>query len=65
ADGQPLNHTTFIQYMEEVEVVNGDRRGQFGPDKHDAYDVLDLKRFSAECICWETVRGTRRDVGDG
>ena len=64
-DGQPLNQATFIEYMEEVEVVNGDRRGQFGPDKHDAYDVLELKRFSAECICWEPVRGTRRDVGEG
>lgn len=59
-DGEPVNHATFIEYMEEVEVVNGDRRGQFGPGKHDAYDVLDLKRFSADCICWETIEGTRR-----
>lgn len=59
-DGEPLNQATFIEYMEQVEVVNGDRRGQFGPGKHDAYDVLDLKRFSAECICWETVEGNRR-----
>jgi hypothetical protein len=64
-DGQELNHATFIDRMEQVEVVNGDRRGQFGPDKHDAYDVLELKRFSAECICWEPIRGTRRDVGEG
>jgi ABC-type branched-subunit amino acid transport system substrate-binding protein len=59
-DGEPLNQATFIEYMEQVEVVNGDRQGQFGPDKHDAYDVLDLKRFSADCICWETIEGTRR-----
>jgi len=59
-DGEPLNQATFIEDLEQVEVVNGDRRGQFRPDKHDAYDVLDLKRFSAECICWETVEGTRR-----
>ncbi|MGH9049492.1 MAG: ABC transporter substrate-binding protein, partial [Acidimicrobiia bacterium] len=59
-DGEPLNQATFIEQMEQVEVVNGDRRGQFGPEKHDAYDVLDLKRFSAECICWETIEGTRR-----
>jgi ABC-type branched-subunit amino acid transport system substrate-binding protein len=59
-DGEPLNQATFIEYMGQVEVVNGDRRGQFRPDKHDAYDVLDLKRFSAECICWETIDGTRR-----
>lgn len=59
-DDEPVNHATFIEYMEEVEVVNGDRRGQFGPGKHDAYDVLDLKRFSADCICWETIEGTRR-----
>jgi hypothetical protein len=64
-DGQPLNQATFIDYMEDLEVVNGDRRGQFAPDKHDAYDVLELKRFSAECICWEPIRGTRRDVGEG
>ena len=59
-DGEPLNQATFIEYMEQIEVVNGDRRGQFRPDKHDAYDVLDLKRFSADCICWETIEGTRR-----
>ena len=63
-DGQPLNQTTFIEYMEQVEVVNGDRRGQFGPDKHDAYDILELKRFSSECICWEPIKGTRRNVGE-
>lgn len=59
-DGLPLDQTTFIEYMQQQTVVNGDRQGAFGPDKHDAYDVIELKRFSADCVCWEPVDGTRR-----
>jgi ABC-type branched-subunit amino acid transport system substrate-binding protein len=59
-DGRALDQAAFIEHMEQETVNLGDRQGRFGPDKHDAYDVLELRRFSAECICWETIEGTRR-----
>jgi hypothetical protein len=64
ADGAPLDQAAFIEHMEREHVVIGDRRGSFGPDKHDAYDVIELRRLSAGCVCWESVEGTRR-VDDG
>jgi ABC-type branched-subunit amino acid transport system substrate-binding protein len=59
-DGLELDQTAFIEYMEREQVVNGDRRGDFGPDKHDAYNMLELRRFSEDCLCWETIEDTRR-----
>jgi hypothetical protein len=59
-EGRALDQAAFIEHMEQETVNLGDRQGRFGPDKHDAYDVLELRRFSAECICWETIEGTRR-----
>lgn len=60
ADGQPLTNEAFIEKMETEEVRLGDREGAFRPDKHDAYDVLELRRFGADCVCWTTIEGTRR-----
>ena len=63
-DGEPLTQATFVEYMEDEQVVNGESRGEFGPDKHDAYDVLELKRFSADCLCWEPIEGARWTDGE-
>jgi hypothetical protein len=45
-EGRALDQAAFIEHMEQETVNLGDRRGRFGPDKHDAYDVLELRRFS-------------------
>lgn len=58
-DGLPLDQGTFIEAMENERVVLGASQGDFAPDKHDAYDVFELKRFSAACVCWESIEGTR------
>lgn len=65
-DGEPVTQENFIEYMEDEQVENGESRGEFGPDKHDAYDVLELRRFSADCLCWEPIEGARwTDAGAG
>lgn len=58
--GKPLTQQTFIEQMRTERVRMGDREGSFGPDKHDAYDVLELRRFGADCVCWRSIEGTRR-----
>jgi ABC-type branched-subunit amino acid transport system substrate-binding protein len=59
-EGRSLDQDAFIEHMQRETVNLGDRQGRFGPDKRDAYDVLELRRFSAGCVCWETIEGTRR-----
>jgi hypothetical protein len=53
-----LTQESFVQAYEQGEVVAGKRKGKFGPDKHDAYDTYQLYEFSAECTCWEPIKGT-------
>jgi hypothetical protein len=58
-DGDELGQNTFIAAMEQEHVDNGAREGDFGPDKHDAYDVYALLRFDQSCTCWHEIEGTR------
>lgn len=58
--GLGLGQRTFIAEMEKERVENGARQGDFGPDKHDAYDVYALLEFDQECVCWTEIPGTRR-----
>jgi hypothetical protein len=58
--GLELGQNTFIAEMEKERVENGARQGNFGPDKHDAYDVYALLEFDQECICWNEIPGTRK-----
>jgi hypothetical protein len=58
-DGEELGQNTFIARMEQEHVDNGARQGDFGPDKHDAYDVHALLTFDQGCTCWHEIEGTR------
>jgi Periplasmic binding protein len=53
-----LNQASFIEEYEKIPPVEGERRGVYGPDKHDGYDTYQLYEFSAECTCWEPIEGT-------
>jgi hypothetical protein len=53
-----VNQASFIEQYEQLEVVEGERRGGFGPDKHDAFNTFQLYEFSAACTCWEPIEGT-------
>jgi hypothetical protein len=55
-----LNQTTFIEGFETVgPTQQGDNVGTWSSTKHDAADAVVLKEFSADCLCWTEIEGTR------
>lgn len=41
----------IIDQYEQLEVVEGERRGSLEPDKHDGFDTDQLHELSADCTC--------------
>jgi hypothetical protein len=54
-----VNQATLIQAFETFDYALGDQRGEWTPTKHDAADTVVLKEFSADCLCWSEIEGTR------
>jgi ABC-type branched-subunit amino acid transport system substrate-binding protein len=53
-----LTQESFIKEWEKLTIQEGKRKGAWGPDKHDAYNTYQLYEFSADCTCWEPLKGT-------
>ena len=55
-----LNQTTLVEGFESLtDYQLGDITGSWGPDKHDAPNVVTLKIFNGDCACWTEVEGAR------
>lgn len=54
-----LTQESFIAALETQDFMLGDNVGRWTPDKHDAVDSYVLKQWSADCICWNEVEGSR------
>jgi ABC-type branched-subunit amino acid transport system substrate-binding protein len=53
-----LTQKSFIRQYEKLTIAEGNRKGEWGPKKHDAYDTYQLFQFSAACTCWKPLKGT-------
>ena len=55
-----VNQTTLVQGFETLtDYKLGDITGSWSQEKHDAPDVVTLKEFEADCLCWYEIEGTR------
>jgi ABC-type branched-subunit amino acid transport system substrate-binding protein len=53
-----LTQAGFLTQYAKLPVVEGNRKGEFGPAKFDAYDTYQLFKFGAGCLCWQPIKGT-------
>ncbi|WP_420639720.1 ABC transporter substrate-binding protein [Candidatus Poriferisocius sp.] len=58
-----LNQTTLVEGFETLTDYRlGDIVGSWSDDKHNAPDIVTLKTFSAECVCWTEIEGARTEL---
>jgi len=53
-----LTQKSFLAQFAKLPVVEGNRKGAFGPNKFDAFNTYQLYKFGAGCTCWNSIKGT-------
>ena len=53
-----LTQKSFLAQFAKLPVVEGNRKGAFGPNKFDAFNTYQLYKFGAGCTCWNALKGT-------
>jgi hypothetical protein len=53
-----VTQQSFLAQFAKIPVIEGERKGEFGPSKFDAFDTYQLYKFNAGCLCWQSLKGT-------